>query len=82
MLSNMDRRRGMGKVWRLYFWLATIWLSKLSLAEAVTAISAWNPGIATNYGGPADGMDPSSPSFGTLEVFVKLEVSLWPQSYF
>ena len=30
--------------------------------------SAWTTGIATNYGGPSEGKDPSSPSFGTEEV--------------
>jgi len=32
-----------------------------------TLPSAWITGIATNYGGAQDGMDPSSPSFGTLD---------------
>lgn len=30
--------------------------------------SAWATGIATNYGGPSEGKDPSSPSFGTSDV--------------
>lgn len=30
--------------------------------------SAWTTGIATNYGGPSEGKDPASPSFGTEEV--------------
>ncbi|KAK9800899.1 hypothetical protein WJX73_008437 [Symbiochloris irregularis] len=37
------------------------------LCDAVTALSGWTSGIATNYGGPADGMSPYSPSFGTQE---------------
>ena len=35
---------------------------------AVTPISGWSYGIATNYGGPADGMSPYEPSFGTQDV--------------
>ena len=30
--------------------------------------SQWITGIATNYGGPSEGKDPSSPSFGTSDV--------------
>ncbi|KAK9835375.1 hypothetical protein WJX81_005549 [Elliptochloris bilobata] len=35
-------------------------------AWAATPLSAWTDGIATNYGGPADGKDPYSPSWGTV----------------
>lgn len=30
--------------------------------------SEWITGIATNYGGPSEGKDPSNPSFGTQDV--------------
>ena len=30
--------------------------------------SEWITGIATNYGGPSEGLDPGSPSWGTVEV--------------
>lgn len=35
---------------------------------AVTPLSDWRSGIATNYGGPADGKNPYDPSWGTLTV--------------
>lgn len=31
-------------------------------------LSDWHSGIATNYGGAQDGMNPYDPSFGTKEV--------------
>ena len=37
-------------------------------AAAVTNLTAWQQGIATNYGGPADGLNANQPSFGTLDV--------------
>ncbi len=33
-------------------------------------LSDWHDGIATNYGGAQDGMNPYDPSFGTKEVSV------------
>lgn len=45
----------------------------LALAAALQAasgvpLSDWHDGIATNYGGAQDGMNPYDPSFGTKEV--------------
>jgi hypothetical protein len=45
----------------------------LLLATGATVLAQkplgnWQNGIATNYGGAQDGMDPYSPSFGTKEV--------------
>lgn len=39
-----------------------------ALCAANTPLDDWVEGIATNYGGPADSMDPSNPSFGTSVV--------------
>ena len=47
---------------------AALLLAAAPLCDAVTALSGWTQGIATNYGGPADGMSPYSPSFGTQDV--------------
>ena len=38
------------------------------IAFAVTPLGSWAQGIATNYGGAQDGLDPSTPSFGTKDV--------------
>ena len=35
---------------------------------AQVALSGWMPGVATNYGGPASGMNPNTPSFGLSNV--------------
>ena len=35
---------------------------------AQTALSDWIPGVATNYGGTASGMNPNVPSFGLSNV--------------
>jgi hypothetical protein len=35
---------------------------------AAVPLSDWHSGIATNYGGAQDGMNPYDPSFGTKEV--------------
>jgi hypothetical protein len=43
-------------------------LSGFQLCEAVTPLSGWYIGRATNYGGPFDGKNPSDPSWGTSEV--------------
>ena len=45
--------------------LAAMWLQP---AGAVTPLSGWISGIATNYGGPADGKSPYDASWGTLDV--------------
>ena len=37
-------------------------------ALALQPLSDWIDGIATYYGGQADGMDPYSPSYGTADV--------------
>lgn len=57
--------------------LSTSALSILLLASSVCSQSlpsAWSSGIATNYGGAQDGMDPSSPSYGTLDVSLRPEL--------
>ncbi len=38
------------------------------ISLAVTPLTDWRAGIATNYGGPYDGKNPYDPSWGTLEV--------------
>lgn len=43
-------------------------LSVISQGSSQQALSDWTPGIATNYGGPASGMNPNSPSFGLSNV--------------
>ena len=35
---------------------------------AQTALSDWTPGVATNYGGTASGMDPTQASYGLSNV--------------
>lgn len=47
---------------------AALSLAAFPHCDAVTPLSGWTQGIATNYGGPADGMSPYSPSFGTENV--------------
>ena len=47
--------------------LSLLLLGSTALA-AITPLGPWTTGIATNYGGAADGMDPYSPSFGTAVV--------------
>ncbi len=49
--------------------LGAIVLLQLKQAAALSALSDWYNGTATYYGGPADNMDPYSPSYGTKEVF-------------
>ncbi len=43
-------------------------LAAVSQALAQTALSDWTAGVATNYGGPNDGDDPNTPTFGLLDV--------------
>lgn len=45
--------------------------SSSSSSSAVS--SGWVTGIATNYGGPSEGKDPYSPSFGTSDVSNKAD---------
>lgn len=47
---------------------ATFLLTLLHSASALQPLSDWIDGIATYYGGQADGMDPYSPSYGTADV--------------
>ncbi|KAI7842109.1 hypothetical protein COHA_004303 [Chlorella ohadii] len=47
--------------------LAALALAQLPAAAAVKAISSWNSGIITHFGGAQDGMNPSSASFGTKD---------------
>ena len=59
-----------GLTGRLFLYSAATCLLQALLANSQTASlpTAWTQGIATNYGGAQDGMNPSSPSFGTLDV--------------
>ena len=41
-------------------------------AAGVAAISGWQQGLVTFFGGGPDGMDPGSPSYGTKEVGASL----------
>jgi hypothetical protein len=51
------------------FQLAAIAVAVLCPWLAVSVpLSDWHSGIATNYGGAQDGMNPYDPSFGTKEV--------------
>ena len=49
-------------------------LAFASRANAQTALSAWTPGVATNYGGTASGMNPNVPSYGLSNVSCVLRV--------
>ena len=46
-------------------------LAAVAHTTAQTALSAWMPGVATNYGGPSEGMDPNTPSYGLSNVSQK-----------
>ncbi|CAK0787061.1 hypothetical protein CVIRNUC_010277 [Coccomyxa viridis] len=49
--------------------------------EAVTPLTDWQNGIATNYGGPLDGKNPYNPSWGTITGscgYGKLDKGQWP----
>ncbi|KAL3148841.1 expansin-like protein [Trebouxia sp. C0010 RCD-2024] len=56
-------------LWSLAFLLAVLnpVQSTRQLRDSSNLPSAWTTGIATNYGGPSEGKDPYSPSFGTSE---------------
>lgn len=41
---------------------------QIRLGQAVTPLTDWRTGIATNYGGPLDGKNPYDPSWGTITV--------------
>ena len=69
MLQQQLQMRQMRQL--LYHTLAAAFLL-WQPAVAVTPISDWTSGIATNFGGPADGMSPYDPSFGTASVRVIL----------
>ena len=43
-------------------------LAALLRSASGVPLSDWHDGIATNYGGAQDGMNPYDPSFGTKEV--------------
>ena len=43
-------------------------LAAASQGLAQTALSDWTAGVATNYGGPNDGDDPNTPTYGLLDV--------------
>ena len=59
-----------GLTGRILLYSAATCLLQALIANSQTASlpTAWTQGIATNYGGAQDGMSPSSPSFGTLDV--------------
>lgn len=46
------------------------------LGQAVTPVTDWTTGIATNYGGPLDGKNPYDPSWGTITVGVSTPASI------
>lgn len=43
-------------------------LAAAAQTTAQTALSDWMPGIATNYGGPSEGLNPEIPSYGLSNV--------------
>lgn len=43
-------------------------LAAASQTTANSALSDWMPGLATNYGGPSEGMNPNNPSYGLKDV--------------
>ena len=47
---------------------AVLLLAATFEGHAQTALSAWTPGVATNYGGTASGMDPTQASYGLSNV--------------
>ena len=47
-------------------------LAIASQAAAQSPLSDWMPGVATNYGGPSEGMDPNTPSYGLSNVSLTL----------
>lgn len=50
--------------------IAVLWLLGMGKVTGVTPLSDWGKGIATNYGGAADGLSPDQPSFGTSEAWL------------
>lgn len=58
--------------------IGTIVLLHIDLAATLNPLSDWVDGISTYYGGPADNMDPYSPSYGTLNVSYPLCPLLTP----
>jgi hypothetical protein len=50
--------------------LSVVLCLQAPLSAAVTPLSDWKAGIATNYGGPKDGKNPYDPSWGTLDVSI------------
>lgn len=54
---------------------------RFQLSAAVSPLSDWQEGYATNYGGPFDGKNPSDPSWGTLNGacgYGQLDKGKWP----
>ena len=45
-------------------------LAALLRSASGVPLSDWHDGLATNYGGAQDGMNPYDPSFGTKEVSI------------
>jgi len=43
-------------------------LAAVARSASGVPLSDWHDGLATNYGGAQDGMNPYDPSFGTKEV--------------
>lgn len=61
--------------------LGSIILLHLELAAALSPLSDWYNGTATYYGGPADNMDPYSPSYGTKDVCTYINPAVHGKSY-
>lgn len=53
-------------------------LAAASQGLAQTALSDWTAGVATNYGGPNDGDNPNTPTFGLLDVSIFLLLAFSP----
>ena len=65
---------------------AAVLLALVAVLRSASGVplSDWHDGIATNYGGAQDGMNPYDPSFGTKDVcpapssFLSLTAMLFP----
>ena len=55
--------------------LALLVLTAAAHVQAQNALSAWTPGVATNYGGVSEGADPNAATYGLSSV--SLQASAW-----